>query len=38
MEIVYAIIGLAVGLIIGLPIGIGYRKRIAEAKIGTAEA
>ncbi len=38
MEIVYAIIGLAVGLVIGLPIGIGYRKRIAEAKIGTAEA
>ena len=37
MEFVYGIIGLAVGCIIGVVIGIVFRKRVAEAKIGTAE-
>ena len=36
-EILYAVIGIAVGLIIGALVGIAYRKKIAEAKIGSAE-
>ncbi len=37
MEYVYAVIALIVGLPVGLLIGISIRKKIAEAKIGSAE-
>ena len=37
MEFVYAIIALIVGLLLGSLVGITIRKRIAEAKIGSAE-
>ncbi len=37
MEFVYAIIALIVGLLLGSLLGIIYRKKIAEAKIGSAE-
>lgn len=37
MEILYGIIGIAVGLLIGAFIGSAFRKKIAEAKIGSAE-
>ena len=37
MTIILPIIGVFVGLLIGVFIGITYRKRVAEAKIGSAE-
>lgn len=37
MNIILPIIGVFVGLLIGAFIGITYRKRVAEAKIGSAE-
>ena len=37
MEILYGVIGIAVGLLIGAFIGSACRKKIAEAKIGSAE-
>ncbi len=37
MEILYGIIGIAVGLLVGAFIGSAFRKKIAEAKIGSAE-
>ena len=36
-EILYAVIGIVLGLVIGGFIGSAYRKKIAEAKIGSAE-
>lgn len=36
-KLIFCIIGLAIGLIIGAFIGIMYRKKVAEAKIGSAE-
>ncbi len=35
--LLYAAIGLVVGVAVGFPVGMGYRKKIAEAKIGSAE-
>ena len=35
--IIIAVVAVIVGFAIGLPIGIAYRKRIAEAQIGSAE-
>ena len=37
MEFVYAIIGIVVGLAIGFFVGMMYRKKVAEAEIGSAE-
>ena len=37
MEILYGVIGIALGLLIGAFIGSAFRKKIAEAKIGSAE-
>ena len=37
MEFVYAAIALIVGLLLGAVLGVVYRKKIAEAKIGSAE-
>ena len=37
MEILYGIIGIVIGLLLGLVFGIVVRKKIAEAKIGSAE-
>ena len=37
MEILYGIIGIAVGLLVGALVGSAFRKKIAEAKIGSAE-
>ena len=36
-NIIYLIIAVVVGLLLGIVIGINYRKRISEAKIGVAE-
>ncbi len=36
-DILYGIIGAVVGVLLGMIFGISYRKRIAEAKIGSAE-
>ena len=38
MEWLYAAAGLVLGIITGALIGIVYRKKIGEAKIGSAEA
>ena len=35
--IIGAVIGIVVGLVVGMLVGIQYRKKIAEAKIGSAE-
>ena len=35
--IITAVVAIIVGLLIGCPIGIFYRKKIAEAQIGSAE-
>ena len=37
MEILYGVIGIVLGLLIGAFIGSAFRKKIAEAKIGSAE-
>ena len=35
--IIIAVVAAIVGIVIGLPIGVAYRKKIAEAQIGSAE-
>ena len=37
MEIIFAVIGIAVGLAIGFFVGMAYRKKVAEREIGSAE-
>ena len=37
MEIIFAVIGIVVGLAIGFFVGMGYRKKVAEREIGSAE-
>ena len=37
MGIIYAVIGIVVGLAIGFFVGMMYRKKVAEAEIGSAE-
>ena len=34
---IIGIIALVVGLIIALPVGVAYRRRVAEAELGSAE-
>ena len=37
IETIFAVVGLGVGIAVGMVLGIAYRKRVTEAKIGLAE-
>ena len=36
-QILFIVIGVIVGLVVGFGLGIGYRKKVAEREIGSAE-
>ena len=38
LAIILIVVGAAVGIIAGFGIGVGYRKKVAEREIGSAEA
>ena len=37
IEIIIVIVGVVLGLAVGFGLGIGYRKKVAEREIGSAE-